>query len=101
MSGFGLIISNYLNTMQQAMFVMFFFVLILLLMSGLFTPVKSMPQWAQAITEVNTLKYFMQVMRLIYMKGSTFHEMIPQFFALCGFVVVLNTWAVISYKKSN
>ncbi|KAA6315656.1 Inner membrane transport permease, partial [termite gut metagenome] len=46
-SGLGLVISNYSNTMQQAMFVMFFFVIILILMSGLFTLVESMPNWAQ------------------------------------------------------
>lgn len=100
-SGFGLIISNYSDTMQQAMFVMYFFVMILLLMSGLFTPVASMPQWAQTITAANPLKYFIQVMRLVYLKGSAFKEMLPQFFALCGFAVALNAWAVASYKKSN
>lgn len=100
-SGFGLVVSNYSNTMQQAMFVMFFFVLILLLMSGLFTPVTSMPTWAQAITTLNPLKYFIQVMRLVYLKGSAFGEMIPQFFALCVFAIVLNGWAVMSYKKSS
>jgi len=99
-SGFGLVISNYSNTVQQAMFTMFFFVMIFILMSGLFTPISSMPNWAQTITIFNPLKYFIQVMRLVYLKGSAFHEMIPQFFALCGFAVALNTWAVLSYKKS-
>ena len=100
-SGMGLVISNYSDTMQQAMFVMFFFILILLLMSGLFTPVTSMPQWAQNITIFNPLKYFIQVMRLVYLKGSAFGEMIPQFFALFGFAFFLNTWAVLSYRKSS
>lgn len=100
-SGFGLIISNYSNTMQQAMFVMFFFMMILLLMSGLFTPVTSMPRWAQMITIINPLKYFIQVMRLVYLKGSAFSQMIPQFLALCGFIIVLNVWAVASYRKSS
>lgn len=100
-SGMGLVISNYSETMQQAMFVMFFFMLILILLSGLFTPTTSMPQWAQVITVFNPLKYFMQVMRLVYLKGSTFFEMIPQFLALCGFALVLNTWAVMSYRKSQ
>lgn len=101
LSGFGLIISNYSNTMQQAMFVMFFFVMVFIMMSGLFTPVASMPQWAQFITHFNPLKYLMQVMRLVYLKGSSFSEMIPQFLALCGFAVVLNAWAVASYRKSS
>lgn len=100
-SGIGLVISNYSETMQQAMFVMFFFMLILILLSGLFTPVTSMPQWAQVITFLNPLKYFMQVMRLVYLKGSTFFEMTPQFLALSSFALLLNTWAVISYRKSQ
>ena len=100
-SGFGLIISNYSDTIQQAMFVMFFFIMIFILMSGLFTPVASMPQWAQVITIFNPLKYFMQVMRLVYLKGSAFVELIPQFLALCIFAVALNVWAVLSYKKSS
>ncbi len=100
-SGMGLVISNYSDTMQQAMFVMFFFIMILIFMSGLFTPVASMPQWAQAITIVNPLKYFMQVMRLIYLKGSAITELVPQFLALCAFAVALNVWAVLSYKKSS
>jgi ABC-2 type transport system permease protein len=100
-SGMGLVISNYSDTMQQAMFLMFFFIMILLLMSGLFTPVASMPEWAQKITWFNPLKYFMQVMRLVYLKGSVFSEMIPQFLALSGFATALNTWAVLSYRKSS
>lgn len=100
-SGMGLVISNYSDTMQQAMFVIFFFIMILILMSGLFTPVTSMPGWAQKITIFNPLKYFMQVMRLVYLKGSTFSEMTSQFFALCSFAIVFNIWAVLSYKKSN
>ena len=100
-SGFGLVISNYSETMQQAMFVMFFFVLIFILLSGLFTPIKSMPQWAQAITVINPLKYFMQIMRQIYLKGSDLVNLLPQLGALCVFVVVSNVWAMVSYKKSR
>jgi ABC-2 type transport system permease protein len=100
-SGVGLVISNYSETMQQAMFVMFFFMMILLLMSGLFTPVRSMPGWAQAIAAINPLKYFIEVMRLVYLKGSGLAQLVPQLFALCGFAVAFNVWAVASYRKSN
>jgi ABC-2 type transport system permease protein len=100
-SGLGLVISNYSNTMQQAMFVMYFFVLILILMSGLFTPVRSMPQWAQYLTTVNPLKYFMQVMRLVYLKGSTIRDLISELTALGCFALLFNLWAVWSYKKTN
>jgi ABC-2 type transport system permease protein len=100
-SGMGIVISNYSDTMQQAMFVMFFFMLIIILLSGLFTPISSMPRWAQIITAANPLKYFMEVMRSVYLKGSSITELLPQFFALCGFAVVFNTWAVLSYRKSK
>lgn len=100
-SGLGLVISNYSETMQQAMFVMFFFMLILILLSGLYTPITSMPEWAQIITKFNPLSYFIQVMRSIYLKGSSIMELLPQLFALCGFAIIFNIWAIISYKKSN
>jgi len=100
-SGLGIVISNYSDTMQQAMFVMFFFMLIIILLSGLFTPISSMPRWAQVITSINPLKYFMEVMRAVYLKGSSMRELLPQFFALCGFAVVFNAWAVMSYRKSR
>ena len=100
-SGMGIVISNYSDTMQQAMFIVFFFILIIILLSGLFTPISSMPQWAQALTTLNPLKYLMEVMRSIYLKGSSITELLPQLFALCGFAVAFNSWAVLSYRKSR
>lgn len=100
-SGMGLVISNYSQTMQQAMFVMFFFVIIILLMSGLFTPINSMPEWAQNITIINPLKYFIQVARMVYLKGSGFCDLTVQFIALLIMAVILNSWAVFSYKKNS
>lgn len=100
-SGFGLVISNHSATMQQAMFVMWFCMLILILMSGLFTPIHSMPEWAQWITMLNPLKYFMEVMRMVYLKGSGFIDLLPQLGALLAFALFLNIWAVKSYRKSG
>lgn len=100
-SGFGLVISNYANTIQQAMFIMFFVVMTFVFMSGLYTPVASMPDWAQSVSRFSPLRYMIQVLRLVYLKGSTFHELIPQFLALCGFAVFFNGWAVYSYRKRS
>ncbi len=100
-SGFGLLISNYSDTMQQAMFVMFFFMLIFLLLSGLFTPVTSMPEWAQWIAACNPLHYFVDAMRMIFLKGSTTLQLLPKFLPLVGFAIVINMMAVYSYKKSS
>lgn len=99
-SGLGLIISNYSSTMIQALFLMFFFLMFFILTSGLFTPVESMPMWAQYLTTLNPLKYFIQVMRMVYLKGRGFFSLIPQLLSLIVFALVLDLWAVKSYKKS-
>jgi ABC-2 type transport system permease protein len=99
-SGFGLVISNYSSTMQQALFVTFFFVMIFQLMSGLLTPIRSMPEWAQWFTVIIPPKYFIHAIRLLYLKGSNFNDLLPEFFALLGFVCFFSGWAVLSYKKS-
>ena len=98
-SGFGLVISNYSNTLQQAMFVMFFFILVFVLMSGLFTPVHSMPVWARYITLFNPLRYFVEAMRGVYLRGCGIADLLPQLAALMGFAVVASVWAVRSYRK--
>lgn len=100
-SGFGLVVSNYSQTMQQAMFVMFFFVLIFMLLSGLFTPIASMPKWAQYLTYVNPPRYLIEVLRLLYLKGGCFADIRLHFFALLGFDVLFAAWAALSYKKQN
>lgn len=100
-SGLGLVVSNHSATLQQAMFVMWFFMIILILMSGLFTPVHSMPGWAQWITRFNPLRYFVEVMRTVYLRGGGFVDLLPQLYALLAFAFVFNLWAVKSYRKSN
>ena len=100
-SGFGLVISNYARTIQQAMFMMFFFVITFVLMSGLYTPVASMPDWAQMISRFSPLRYLMEVMRLVYLKGSSVKDLPVQLAALCGFAVFFNGWAILSYRKKS
>ncbi len=100
-SGVGITISNYSNTLQQAMFVTFFFVLIMLLMSGLFTPVTSMPAWAQGVATLNPLKYFVEFIRMVYLKGSSLAEVASRLEVLLGFGLLFNGWAVWSYRKQQ
>ncbi len=100
-SGMGLVISNYSATMQQAMFVMFFFMLIMILMSGLFTPVGSMPDWAKTIASLNPMKYFTGVMRMLFLRGSRISDLTNEIVILSIFATTLNSWAVISYRKSS
>lgn len=100
-SGLGLMISNFAKTQQQAMFVILFFLIIFILISGLFTPVSSMPVWAQKMTYINPLRYFVEVMRMIYLKGSGFTDILPNLLKIMVFVLVFNTLAILSYRKKS
>jgi ABC-2 type transport system permease protein len=99
--GLGLIISNYSNTQQQAMSLAFFFLMVFILMGGLFTSIESMPEWAQWIARFNPLAYFIDVMRMVIMKGSGFSDIKKHFLIMAGFAVFFNTWAIWNYKKTS
>ena len=100
-SSMGLIVSNYSDTTQQAALVMFFFLVIFILLSGLITPISSMPAWAKAFTSINPLRYFIEAMRTLYLKGSSLHDLMPHLCALSGYAAVMWGWAIWSYKKNN
>lgn len=100
-SGFGLLISTFCDTQQQAMFVMFFFMMVFILMGGLFTSIDSMPEWAKFVTKFNPVTYLIDVMRMIVLKGSGFRDIAKQLGTIGLFAVVLNSWAIINYKKTS
>ena len=99
--GFGLLLSTYSETQQQAMSLAFFFMMIFLLMSGLFTPIESMPEWAKMIAKANPVTYFIEVVRMIVLKGSQFTDVRSHFVVMLLFAAVFNTWAILNYKKTN
>ena len=100
-SSFGLIVSNYSDTMQQAVFVMWFFVVSIMLLSGLFTPTRSMPQWAYLTTYINPMHYFIDAIRTVFIRGGGLHETFHQVLALVGIGTLMGCWAVQSYKKNS
>jgi ABC-2 type transport system permease protein len=97
--GLGLFISNLVETQQQAMLVAFFFVMIFILMSGLFTPIESMPQWAQYLTVPNPVAHFVEVMRKVLLKGSGLEDIIWNFRVTALMAIGFNTLAMLSYRK--
>lgn len=99
--GIGLFISNYTETQQQAMFIAWFFTVIFILMSGLFTPIESMPYWAQQITRFNPIRYFVEIIRMVMLKGATFSDISTPFFIIVFYAFSINGLAVWSYKKTN
>lgn len=99
--GLGLFISTITHTQQQVMFMNFFFMLIFILMGGIFTPVESMPEWAQTINHINPVFYFMRIMRHITLKGSGFFDMIPEFAGLSILGIAFLSLAIWRYRKTN
>lgn len=98
-SGMAILISNYSDTLQQGMFLILFFILILFLLSGLFTPINTMPWWAKGIAYLNPLTYFIRAMRMIYLKGAILTDVLPEIGILCLFGLVLNSVSIITHKK--
>ena len=95
----GLIISTITHTQQQAMLISWFFVVIFILMSGLFTAVENMPEWAQKITAFNPVTYFMQLIRMVLLKGSEFQHVTRHFIIISIMAVVSVLIAVSTYSK--
>ena len=100
-SGFSLTIANFSETMQQTMFVMFFFIMTFMLMSGLLTPIDSMPVWAQRFTLILPPRYFVEILRSVYLKGTTVAELWTNYAALGIFAIIFNTLAALTYKKQT
>lgn len=99
--GLGLLVSTYAQTQQQAMLVSFFIMMVFILLGGLYTSIDSMPEWAQWITKFNPVSYFIEVMRMIVLKGSSLSDIRYQLLIMSGFAIALNTWAIISYRKRS
>ena len=99
--GLGLLVSTFCETQQQAMFIMFFFMMIFILMGGLFTSTDSMPGWAQAVSRANPVTYLIEVMRMIVLKGSRFSDISKHLAIVAAFAVGLNTLAVWNYRKAS
>lgn len=99
MLGLGLFISTISDTQQQSMFVSWFFLVIFVLLSGLFTPIDNMPHWAQVITWADPVSYFVEVVRMVLLKGSGAAEIAKHFGIIALFAVVINGMAVLNYRK--
>ena len=99
MSGLGVFIANQSGTILQSIFMTFAFIIIFQLMSGLFTPIASMPQWAQYITYAIPPRYFIEIMRSVYLKGATVADLWRQYAALSGFALLFSLVAAMTYRK--
>ena len=99
--GLGLLISTFADTQQQSMFIAWFIMMIFILMSGLFTPIESMPKWAQNITLFNPVRYFIEFMRMVLLKGSSIIDVKLHFIVMIIYGIVINFFAIWNYSKRS
>ena len=98
--GLALFISTFSGTQQQYMFVAFFFMIIFILMSGIFTPSESMPMWAQKFNLVNPVAYLMRINRMVMLKGSTIYDISKDLYSLAIIAISFSVFAVRRYRKT-
>lgn len=101
MSGLGVFIANKSTTMLQSIFVMFALIMVFQLMGGLFTPIRSMPEWAQTLTYAIPPRYFIEIMRAVYLKGTSVTELWLPYVCLGGFAIFCCGLAALTYQKKN
>lgn len=97
--GMGLFLSTLVDTQQQAMFISFFFMIVFVMMSGIFTSVESMPDWAQVVNKINPIAYFMKLIRMILLKGSQFKHIVRELTIMLGYGIAILMLAVWRYRK--
>ncbi|MBN2663137.1 MAG: ABC transporter permease, partial [Bacteroidales bacterium] len=89
------------NTQQQAMFVAWFFMLVFIMMSGLFTSTDSMPEWAQNLNFINPVAYFIRIIRMVLLKGSGFFDVKKDLLLLLGYGIIVFSLATLRYRKTS
>jgi ABC-2 type transport system permease protein len=99
--GLALFISTFSGTQQQFMFIAFFCMIIFMLMSGLFTPYESMPDWAQIFNMINPVAYLMKINRMVMLKGSSAHDISREIISLAVIAVCSTSLAVRRYRKTS
>lgn len=99
--GIGMLVSNFSGTMQQAMLVSFFLMMVFILMSGLYTNIDSMPTWAKWVARANPVTWFIEVMRRVVLKGAGMADITRELAVISVYAVLTNALAILSYHKRS
>jgi len=97
--GLGLLVSTFSHTQQQAMFMAWFILIFILLMSGFLFPIENMPRFAQWLTYLNPMRYFILITRELFIKGAGLRHLYVQGLILCLFGALIFTFSVLRFQK--
>jgi ABC-2 type transport system permease protein len=98
--GLGLFISTISRTQQEAFLTMFLFVLPAIILSGFMYPIETMPPLFQDLTLLNPVRYFMEMVRGIFLKGQGIGELWPSFLILTVMALGSMAAASLRFRKS-
>jgi ABC-2 type transport system permease protein len=99
MLGLGFMVSIFAENQVQSMFIIIFLFIVFILLSGLFTPLDSMPKWAKILNMVNPISHFIVILKSIILKGSSLFEMRNYLIGISLFALIANSITVIFYKN--
>lgn len=100
MLGIGMLISTVSSTQQQAMVTAFFFIMPSIVFSGFGFPISTMPQWLQWATYATPLRYFLIIVRGVYLKGIGLDVLWPQMAGLGAIGISVLALSVLRFRKS-
>ncbi len=101
MLGLGFMVSIFSRNQAQATYIIMFLFIIFILLSGLFTPIDSMPVWGQTINIVNPLAHFTEILKYIILKGTTYHDLKTYLIGFSIFAVIVNSINIALYKNTS
>ena len=97
--GLGVFVSTVTGSQQQAFFVSWFFLVFMIMMSGLFIPIENMPQILQKLTYLNPLRYFIAIVRDVFQKGATAPFLIREALPMALLGLLIFTFSVLNFRK--
>jgi ABC-2 type transport system permease protein len=74
--------------------------IVFILMSGIFTPFESMPQWAQDFDRINPVAHLIKINRMVMLKGSSIQDISHEIYSIVAIAIVFTTLAVWRYRKT-
>ncbi|MCC6526072.1 MAG: ABC transporter permease [Polyangiaceae bacterium] len=98
--GLGLVVGTLAKTQQQALMGAFFIIIPSFLLSGMMTPIEAMPAWVQPITWLNPVRYYIEILRSILLRGAGLADIARPLASLAGIALLLMSIAVVRFRRT-
>jgi len=97
----GIVVSTAVQSQQQALFMIWFFLIFFILTSGFMLPFESMPMWMQSVTEFNAVRHFLYIVRALILRGAPAISLWPEYAKLAFIGGMLFLTSVVLFKRKS